>query len=478
MENLQTATNEVIRFASPAVVMVGNNGSGVIVSPQGTILTASHVIGIEDSEMTIRFADGHQEQATVVKLDRDRDTATLQLNGAGDYPSLDAELDDAPTNEFQAGTWCIALGYPYSMRSGRQPLPRLGRITGQQPNGKWITDCTLMGGDSGGPLLDAAGRLIGIHSSVKLEIGENLHVPLSQFATDFDPNFPMDDPANVRSDRNEPATAAPPRTKMTVGVQRHFSALAKQSAPAIVRLIDLKRRSIFGTMISTDGLVITKASAIGRSGRCVLHNGKATSFRKVATDESLDLAVIKIRSSHTQPIFRDIASTKAVPDSDQFPIVCVPRPDGTIAGWGIAGSIAHRSLNPITNALNANALSDADAGRWGGGPWSRRRFDFGTVITHDTVLDPGQCGGPLISLGGKLIGINISRSLRVASFAIPIDEVAKMVRRKLPTASTIFDDVARIPNALGPGPVSKEWPSADEYPVSGDATSDTSRSSR
>jgi serine protease Do len=53
------------------------------------------------------------------------------------------------------------------------------------------------------------------------------------------------------------------------------------------------------------------------------------------------------------------------------------------------------------------------------GPVSRRRSGFPQVIQHDTVLHPAQCGGPLVDLDGKAVGINIARAGRVATYALP-----------------------------------------------------------
>lgn len=69
--------------------------------------------------------------------------------------------------------------------------------------------------------------------------------------------------------------------------------------------------------------------------------------------------------------------------------------------------------------------------RWGGGPFSEKRFGFGRVISHDTVITPEQCGGPLVDLHGNIVGINIARSMRVASFAIPINDVEHFVAQAL-----------------------------------------------
>lgn len=75
---------------------------------------------------------------------------------------------------------------------------------------------------------------------------------------------------------------------------------------------------------------------------------------------------------------------------------------------------------------------------WGGGPFNERRFDFGPVIVHDTKIRPEDCGGPLVDLDGNCVGINIARSLRVASFAIPSQRVLQWIQTVQPDASLML----------------------------------------
>ena len=69
--------------------------------------------------------------------------------------------------------------------------------------------------------------------------------------------------------------------------------------------------------------------------------------------------------------------------------------------------------------------------RWGGGPFSKRRSGFSEVLVHDSVISPEDCGGPLVNLQGQFCGINIARSMRVASFAIPAEPVKQFLRQHL-----------------------------------------------
>lgn len=70
--------------------------------------------------------------------------------------------------------------------------------------------------------------------------------------------------------------------------------------------------------------------------------------------------------------------------------------------------------------------------RWGGGPFSERRFGFPAVIAHDLPLSPQQCGGPILDSRGQILGVNIARALRSATYAIPAREVKEFVERNRP----------------------------------------------
>jgi serine protease Do len=71
-----------------------------------------------------------------------------------------------------------------------------------------------------------------------------------------------------------------------------------------------------------------------------------------------------------------------------------------------------------------------------GGRLSTRRTGFPLVFQHDTVLQPNQCGGPVVDLDGKAVGINIARASRVASYAIPA-RVAKAVVEELKSGKLV-----------------------------------------
>ena len=80
----------------------------------------------------------------------------------------------------ELGQWVVTLGHSGGYELGRKPPIRTGRVLGKR-NHQLITDAVLIGGDSGGPLFDLNGDVIGIHSSIGDSIAENRHVTVDTF---------------------------------------------------------------------------------------------------------------------------------------------------------------------------------------------------------------------------------------------------------------------------------------------------------
>ncbi len=93
-----------------------------------------------------------------------------------DFPHLDM----ARSVDLHKGQWCLALGHPGGYKPGRPPVVRLGRIQ-KIDELAIVSDCTLVGGDSGGPLFDMHGRVIGIHSRIGGKVTANVHVPIDTY---------------------------------------------------------------------------------------------------------------------------------------------------------------------------------------------------------------------------------------------------------------------------------------------------------
>jgi serine protease Do len=85
---------------------------------------------------------------------------------------------------------------------------------------------------------------------------------------------------------------------------------------------------------------------------------------------------------------------------------------------------AEVELLDLTEIANGETFQEEIGGRL-----SKRRTGFPLAMQHDTVLQPNQCGGPLVDLDGKVVGINIARASRVASYALPASAVKSVLEQ-------------------------------------------------
>ncbi len=159
----------------------GSSGSGVITSKDGLILTAAHVVQGAES-MLVVFPDGKQVQGKVLGANYSKDIAMVKIQDNGEWPFV--ELGNSKS--LDAGDWVIALGHSAGFDAARTPPVRFGRVVSKGPGNFLTTDCTLIGGDSGGPLFDTDGKLIAIHSSIGKSLSNNNHAGIDGFREDWD----------------------------------------------------------------------------------------------------------------------------------------------------------------------------------------------------------------------------------------------------------------------------------------------------
>lgn len=158
-------------------------GSGVIISPEGLVLTAAHVAQKPGLPVKFIMSDGTIHRGETLGLNRDIDAGMMKISSQreGGWPHVKlADLD-----EVRQGQWVMAMGHPGGYMRGRRPVVRLGRLLSKRAS-VLTTDCPLIGGDSGGPLFDMKGDVIGINSRIGGALTANMHVPVSTFEEDWD----------------------------------------------------------------------------------------------------------------------------------------------------------------------------------------------------------------------------------------------------------------------------------------------------
>jgi len=145
-------------------------GSGVIVSPDGYILTNNHVVEDAD-EITVRLSDGREFTAEVIGADPPSEIAVVRIKADGDLPV--AKLGDESTME--VGDWVLAVGSPF----GLEQTVTSGIISATGRHGVGITeyenfiqtDAAINPGNSGGPLVNMNGEVVGINTAIASRSG-------------------------------------------------------------------------------------------------------------------------------------------------------------------------------------------------------------------------------------------------------------------------------------------------------------------
>ena len=149
-----------------------SSGSGVVISPDGFVMTNHHVIENAD-KVTVTLSGGDEYEAEIIGSDETSDLALIKLSGS-DFPY--AEL--ANSDDLLIGEWVIALGNPFELFSiSNKPSASVGIMSatnmdfGMQKSGKVLqdmiqTDAAINPGNSGGPLVNAMGQVIGINTFI------------------------------------------------------------------------------------------------------------------------------------------------------------------------------------------------------------------------------------------------------------------------------------------------------------------------
>ena len=162
----EATTIRVAREITPTVVSVtrqGGSGSGIIVSRDGVVITNAHVVG-ESRAVEVGLADGRTVRGQVLGRDPTIDVAVVRVS-ASNLPA--APLGDS--DKLEVGQSAIAIGNPLGLE--RTVTSGVVSAVNRSPrgfdlNGLIQTDAAISPGNSGGPLVDSRGRVIGINTAV------------------------------------------------------------------------------------------------------------------------------------------------------------------------------------------------------------------------------------------------------------------------------------------------------------------------
>ncbi len=176
-----TAVIDAVRKVKPAVVTVINqlqsrrsttisptaSGSGVVIDPKGYIVTNNHVVDGQKT-LTVIFSDGSKADATIIGTDTIADIAVIKVEG-----KVPAVAPFGDSSALEPGQWAIAIGSPLGDFRGTVTVGVVSALNRQvgQMQGLIQTDAAINNGNSGGPLINTLGQVVGINTLVVRSTG-------------------------------------------------------------------------------------------------------------------------------------------------------------------------------------------------------------------------------------------------------------------------------------------------------------------
>lgn len=296
LESLGREIRKVRESVSPAVCATfyfeGPNhgqrsGTAVVISAEGQLLThGHHQPGLKPGDqMGVAVGGGRKDLATVIGVDRLMDLTLLKLNGPGPWPAV--PIGDSSV--LQHSDPCLALGFPLEYfgldarpESPTRAMMRLGQYLGT--NDQCImTSCRTTGGDSGGPVFNIGGQLVGITRGSLLHDSRTLNTHVSSEV------FQSVRKELERGVLRENTTALKPLAD-SASLPRNAIHVPK----SVVAVHSNSAQVCRGVVIDTSGLILTKASEVSGELTCRLSDGEQVPARRLAVLQEHDLALLQI----------------------------------------------------------------------------------------------------------------------------------------------------------------------------------------
>lgn len=320
--------------------------SGVVVTANGLIYTAAHTI-VPDHIYKVFFPDGREAlgrglgKITVPDSCRVPDVAVMQLLTPGPWPYAPAGNDAA----LQTNTPCFGISYPETLNQAL-PCVRFGYIT--YPFDEWgyvQNTCKMEPGDSGGPLFDINGRVIGLHSRVTNPETINCEVPVNNYYTYFNAlQQPVTYTSLPAADTLQPPHLATEAAYSELpALDAVLTAALPQQAAYCVQVssrLQGKTQTIIATPLAGDWLpagykgpykklFITKSSMTGSDVVVTLANNKTVKATVLARDSASDLVLLGANNKTGNGIAIAAASMDTISFEQQGRFLYSPLPGHT-----------------------------------------------------------------------------------------------------------------------------------------------------
>ncbi len=289
--------------------------SGVVVTADGLVLTAAHATVTGESYL-IELPGGRKYRGTALARIPVVDAALIKIDTVSS-PLPYCEM--GWSYDLKINQPCLSIAYPGSLYELKNPVVRLGHIARLvTPEGKMQTTCLMEPGDSGGPVFDLYGRVIGLHSKIEASLSVNLENPIDNYRKYWallkqKKDYPKDfypDPAEAGIDPMEKelhhtaAIVPMPLVLASLKNQCRSTSVGIKSTMGSVEL------SAWGSIVSLQNnkkskYVISKSSAVGDHPVLTTAEMKTLPAIVVKRDPDNDLVLLKAEGLEESIVLRN-----------------------------------------------------------------------------------------------------------------------------------------------------------------------------
>lgn len=426
------ATVKIVAFDTLTATAGEGFFTGVVVSKNGKILTAAHAVSTKNVYQ-VTFADGKTATARCMGRIGAYDAALLSIIQKNNYPF--AELGwSYPLKRDQP---CISMGFPFELKLQRNPFIRFGYVINPSGYGGYIqSSCLMEPGDSGGPLFDLHGRVIGIHSYITNSEKDNFDIPIDLFRKHW--TMLAKKGNHFKSDLSDtlPLGKDPLEYKLSgypsmANLAEAFQSVQTQFKAAIVPVnsqIDNEEVQVSGTIIQLNGIfghqetdgtgyVLSKSSMVGSRPFVKGLDGKSLTANIIDREVKSDLVLLSVKGlMPVRGLKGEITAVDISPRQHAHPAQ-LGAFMVSLSGHHPSAVVSVAGTQPFH--METTALS--------GGP---------AIFLHDAILRKEDLGAAVFNASGVFIGINIAKPSRTSVIAVPADVVNWFVRKAIQTAAT------------------------------------------